>query len=302
MTESGWRRNIMLTIAYDGTAYCGWQTQANGLAIQECIERGVEKLTGVRSVVLCAGRTDSGVHALGQVASLRTNSQIPVDQFRRGLQSFLPEDILLVAARDVPMKFHATWSAVEKSYRYVLFDGVMCPPFLRHLVHRTRQPLDVEKMQAAAQSLLGRHDFRCFETHYPNKLTSVRTVRKVSLQRMNIWSPWHSSHEWLSGSQHISELRPADTETTPWIVFDITADGFLYNMVRAIVGTLIRIGNGQRPVEDLMQVIQSLDRKEAGMTAPACGLYLVSVEYPPALLDMATETSQDDTANSERSE
>ena len=284
MSELQPERNLMLTLADDRTAYVGWQTQANGLAVQECVERAVEKLTGVRSVVLCAGRTDSGVHALGQVVSLRTRTRIVADQFRRGLQRYLPDDILVVAARDVSPKFHATWSAIGKSYRYVIFDGVICPPFMSRLVSRVRQPLDVSAMQAALPWLLGRQDFRCFETHYPNKQTSVRTITSATIQRLPVWMPWSTSHQWLTGSTHISELRPVEVQESPYIVFDVTADGFLYNMVRAIAGTLMRIGVGHRPPEDMRDVIRSLDRNEAGMTAPACGLYLVQVEYPEDLL------------------
>jgi tRNA pseudouridine38-40 synthase len=277
-------RNIMLTLAYDGTEYCGWQTQSNGKAVQECVELAIEKLTGVRSPVLCAGRTDSGVHALGQVVNFRTTSRIPAHQLRRGLQSFLPFDIVIVAAQDVPLKFHATYSAIRKTYRYVLYDGVICPPFMRHLVHRVRQPLDVSAMQEAVAFLWGTHDFRCFETHYPNKQTSVRTIMHASIARLPAWLPWTTAHQWHTGSPHLSEIRNAEHLEQPFIVFEVTADGFLYNMVRAIVGTLMRIGNGQRPPDDMRLVIQSQDRNEAGMTASACGLYLVQVEYPPELL------------------
>lgn len=279
-------RNIMLTLCYDGTAYCGWQIQPNGLTIQECVERAVEKLTGVRSSVLCAGRTDSGVHALGQVASFRTASRIPTAQMRRGLQSFLPEDIVVVSARDVSETFHATWSAVSKTYRYIIFDGTICPPFLRHLVHRSRHPLNVETMEQAVQHLLGRHDFRCFETHYPNKMTSVRTIHQVSVMRQAVWASWTSPHQWHTDGGHVADERPTDVVAAPFIVFEITADGFLYNMVRAIAGTLLRIGQGQWPPDQMARIIASLDRSHAGMTAPASGLYLVRVNYPDSLLSV----------------
>lgn len=277
-------RNIMLTLSYDGTQYCGWQIQPNGLTVQECVERAVEKLTGTRSHVLCAGRTDSGVHALGQVASFRTVSRIAAAQMRRGLQSFLPDDIVVVAARDVSPQFHATWSAVSKTYRYVMFDGTICPPFLRHLLHRSRQALDAEAMHAAAQHLLGTHDFRCFETQYPNKQTSIRTIQRATVTRQPVWLPWQSPHAWHTHSSHVADERPATTRQAPFIVFEVSADGFLYNMVRAIAGTLLRIGVGQRPPDDMARVIQSLDRSAAGMTASAAGLYLVEVSYPEELL------------------
>jgi tRNA pseudouridine38-40 synthase len=275
----GWaRRNIMLTIAYDGTNYRGWQVQPNGLSVQECVETAVERLTGARQRVYCAGRTDAGVHALGQVANFPTNSSVPISNIRRGLQSFLPEDIVIVSAREVSRSFHATYSAVCKRYRYVIHDGDVCPPFLKPYVHRSQHPLDIDLMRAAAEFLLGTHDFRCFEKHFPNKSTSVRTIMDVSVQRFSCWLPWTSLHSWspIHGARH-------DQPELPLIVFEVMADGFLYNMVRAIVGTLMEIGRGKQSPEFLGQVIRSLDRSQAGMTAMPNGLYLVSVDYPEEL-------------------
>ncbi|MEZ6058801.1 MAG: tRNA pseudouridine(38-40) synthase TruA [Planctomycetaceae bacterium] len=272
-------RNIMLVIAYQGTAYCGWQIQPNGLTIQECVESAIGKLTGNRPNVLCAGRTDSGVHALGQVASFRTDSSIPAAQFRRGIQRFVPDDIAIVSSREVAPEFHATYSAVRKRYRYLLFDGPVLPPFLKNLVYRPRSSVDVDAMRAALPDLLGTHDFRCFESHFPNKATSVRTVMEASISRLPLADVWNPPHRW----------QPADARVhpdpgAPLLSFEIMADGFLYNMVRAIVGTLLRIGTGQRPVEYLRDVIASQDRGLAGSTAAAEGLYLVHVDYPPELL------------------
>ncbi|MEQ9409486.1 MAG: tRNA pseudouridine(38-40) synthase TruA [Fuerstiella sp.] len=272
-------RNIMLTVAYEGTAYCGWQVQPNGLSVQECLERATERLTGTRSRVLCAGRTDAGVHALGQVASFRTASGIPGPQFRRGLQRFLPDDITVVAAREATPEFHATYSAIRKRYRYLIFDGAVRPPFLRHLVCPSKVALNVAAMRQALPALLGTHDFRCFESQYPNKATSVRTVMDATLSRVPHWTLWNSDHNWLP-----EDARPHEDPTSPVICFEIMADGFLYNMVRAVVGTLLRIGRGLRPPDDMQRVIASLDRSQAGSTAPPEGLYLVRVDYPPELL------------------
>lgn len=268
-------RNIMLTLAYDGTAYCGWQIQPNGNSIQARIESAVEKLTGVRANVLCAGRTDAGVHALGQVASFRTDSTIAATQFRRGIQRFLPDDIVVVRAQEVPMEFHATYSAVRKRYRYLIFDGPVMPPFLRTLAYRPRRSLNVARMGEAIPDLLGTYDFRCFETHYPNKATSVRTILDASIARHRQWEFWSADHNWRP-----LDARPHEDERAPFICFEIMADGFLYNMVRAIVGTLLRIGTGQRPPEYLREAIISLDRSMAGSTAQPQGLYLVKVDYP----------------------
>ncbi len=275
-------RNIMLTIAYEGTAYCGWQIQPDNITVQYCVESAIEKLTGVRSTVLCAGRTDSGVHALGQVACFRTESKIAAPQFRRGLQRFLPNDISIVESREMPDDFHATYSALRKRYRYLICDGPVLPPFLRNLVCRSKRALNLSNMQKALPALLGRHDFRCFETNYPNKATSVRTVLEATLTRRSHWDLWNPDHAWQS-----TDPRPHDDPSAPLIWFEIMADGFLYNMVRAIVGTLLWIGNGSRPPEFMQEVIQSLDRGAAGSTAPPEGLYLVQVDYPDECFRMS---------------
>jgi len=249
----------MLTLAYDGSAYHGWQVQPNGITIQECVEVALEKLTGIRQRILCAGRTDSGVHALGQVASFHTASTIPAAQFRRGLQRFLPDDITVVRSQEVAAEFHATFSTVSKRYRYLIADSPVLPPFLRRSVYRPRQALQLQPMQDALPALLGTHDFRCFETNYPNKATSVRTVLDVSLERRDFPGLWQSAEHWQP-----TDVRPHEDFQQPILCFEIEADGFLYNMVRAIVGTLLRIGTAQRPPEYLRNVIESMDGSQAG--------------------------------------
>jgi len=272
-------QNIMLTVAYDGTAYHGWQVQPNGLTVQECVETAIRKLTGESLRILCAGRTDSGVHALGQVVSFQTKSQIPAAQFRRGLQRFLPEDIAIVRAQRVAVEFHATFSAVRKRYRYLVWDGPVIPPFLQNHAYQTRRALSVEPMRRALPALLGTHDFRCFETNYPNKATSVRTILDARIERASAPDIWMSVESWQP-----TDARPHEDPGQPLIRFEVEADGFLYNMVRAIVGTLLRIGNGKRPESYLSDVIESMDRGSAGSTAPAHGLSLVQVVYPEELL------------------
>lgn len=274
------RRNIMLTISYDGTAYRGWQVQPNGLSVQECVERAVQRLTGERPRVYCAGRTDSGVHAIGQVANFHTDCNIRIENVRRGLQCYLPEDIAIVTAAEVAPKFHATYSAIRKRYRYVICDNDVVPPFLNRFVHRCRFHLDVSLMAEATQYLLGTHDFRCFETQYPNKSSSIRNIMEATIRRIEGWQPWSSPHDWnpVHGRSYHNFDRPI-------IVFEVMADGFLYNMVRAIVGTLMEVGRGKYEPTFLKQIIQAQDRTRAGMTAPAAGLYLVKVDYPKQLLD-----------------
>lgn len=272
-------RNIMLTVSYQGTRYCGWQIQPDAPTVQDCVERALFKLTGTQTRVLCASRTDSGVHALGQVACFQTESTIAAAQFRRGLQRFLPPDIAIVMSQEVSPDFHATFSAIRKRYRYLIFDGAVLPPFLQHQVYRHRSELDVEAMQGALPHLLGTHDFRCFETNYPNKATSVRTIMEATMQRVPHWSIWGTDHNWLP-----SDARPHQAPHSPLICFEIMADGFLYNMVRAIVGTLVQVGRGQKPPHHIADVITSMDRSNAGTTAPPDGLFLVQVVYPPELL------------------
>ena len=266
----------MLTIAYDGTNYCGWQVQPNGMTVQERVEQAIEKLTGTRTRVYCAGRTDSGVHAIGQVASFRTDANIKATQFRRGLQRFLPYDISIVQAREVSPDFHATFSAIRKRYRYLMFDGPVLPPLLRNAVFRQQHHLNVEQMKLAIPHLLGTHDFRCFESSYPNKATSVRTIMDVSINRISHWDVWNNDVQWQP-----TDARTHEAPESPLICFEIMADGFLYNMVRAIVGTLIDVGRGHRPPEHIAEVIAAMSRSKAGTTAEPQGLYLVQVDYQP---------------------
>ena len=273
-------QNIMLTIAYEGTGYHGWQVQPNGVTVQECVETAINRLTGESLRVLCAGRTDSGVHALGQVASFHTRSRILAPQFRRGLQRFLPDDIVIVRSQAVASAFHATFSAVRKRYQYLIWDGPVAPPAMRHQAYRPRRALQVQPMQEALQDLMGTHDFRCFETNYPNKATSIRTILDAVIRRSPPPDLWKSHIAWQP-----SDPRPHEDPLQPLIRFEVEANGFLYNMVRAIVGTLLRIGTGQRPVSYLGDVIRSMDRGQAGSTSPAHGLYLMRVDYPDELLD-----------------
>ncbi|MEO2033380.1 MAG: tRNA pseudouridine(38-40) synthase TruA [Planctomycetaceae bacterium] len=271
-------QNIMLTISYDGTGYHGWQVQPNGITVQECLESAIATLTGESLRVLCAGRTDSGVHALGQVASFQTRSRIPPQQFRRGLQRYLPDDITIVRSARVADDFHATYSAIRKRYRYLMWDGPVIPPYLRGYAYQPRRAIQVERMREALPGLLGTHDFRCFETNYPNKATSVRTISDATIRRSPAPEFWAPAESWQP-----TDVRPHEDRQRPLISFEVEADGFLYNMVRAIVGTLLRIGNLQRPVGYLHEVMKSMDRSMAGSTAPAHGLYLVQVDYPPEL-------------------
>ncbi len=263
-------RNICLKLAYDGTRFSGWQIQPERRTVQGVLEQAIKDLTGETLRVLCAGRTDAGVHALGQVANFRTNSTIPGEKWSEALACCLPEDVVVIASQEVALDFHATYSACSKRYRYLIRQSSREDPFLRRYAWRLSSPLNLTAMQAASSYLLGQHDFRCFESHYPNKATSVRTVLSAEMTSLKHWIGW--------GSQALA--RPMPTSAAgEYLAFEIEADGFLYNMVRTIVGSLVEIGREKEPPEWIGQLIQQQSRSSAGATAPAHGLYLVDVQY-----------------------
>ena len=287
-------RNIRLRLAYEGTRYAGWQIQPNRPTIQGELEAAILKLTGEETRVLSAGRTDAGVHALGQVANFQTTFPIPPHKWRPALQSALPEDIVILESDEVPPAFHATFSAVSKRYRYVIYNNLVDDPFLRRYSWRITQPLDHVAMHEAAQSLVGKFDFRSFESDWPNKATSVRTVSEISISRAARWDiltpvSLRVAQEELALKDE-SQRRQLDS-LSPFICLEIEADGFLYNMVRAITGTLVNVGRGTWTAEDIVRVRDAMDRSQAGGTAPAEGLFMVTVNYPE---DLSIRTSRKD--------
>lgn len=244
-------RRVKLVVSYDGTNYLGWQVQANGPTIQSELAAAIEKATGQRATPVGSGRTDSGVHAMGQVAHFDTSSRLPPVTLVRAINHYLPAAIAVRSAEDVPPSFHARKDALWKLYRYVFHDGPVRDVFLSPYSWRVRGPLDVQRMRRAAAFVVGTHDFRCFETDWPNRRSSVRTVRRCDVSRLG-----------------------------DLVSVDVESNGFLYNMVRAIAGTLCDVGRGKRPAEDVKCIIETGDRRVAGPTAPARGLFLVRVEYP----------------------
>jgi tRNA pseudouridine38-40 synthase len=244
-------RNIKLTLAYDGSDFNGWQTQPGYRAVQETLEAALAKLTGAERVrVNASGRTDAGVHALAQVVNFYSDTRLATDVLVRAINAHLPPDISVYHAADMPEAFDANHDARRKLYRYVIHDGPVPSPFLRKYCCQSRHPLDVEAMRRAAEPLQGRHDFRSFETDWPNRMSSVRTIT------------------------HLAVNRAGD-----YIWIDVEADGFLYNMVRAIAGTLMYVGRGYWPETQVVKILQAEDRTQAGPTAPAQGLFLVRVTY-----------------------
>jgi tRNA pseudouridine38-40 synthase len=244
-------RNIRFVISYDGSDFHGWQTQPGLRTVQQTLEGALADLTGEAGLrVNASGRTDTGVHALAQVLNFRTESHLAPPVLLRAVNARLPEDVIVREADEVSLDFDANRDALRKLYRYVLHDGDVPDLFMRKYCHHTRYKLDAPKMNRAAAVLLGTHDFRCFETDWPNRASSVRTITHIALNRFGDWL-------WL----------------------DVEADGFLYNMVRAITGTLLNVGRGFWPEEQLAHILQAGDRTQAGPTAPPQGLFLVRVTY-----------------------
>jgi tRNA pseudouridine38-40 synthase len=243
-------RNFRLTLSYDGTDFHGWQVQPGLRTVQQVLEEAVQRLTGERLRVNASGRTDTGVHAVGQVVNFHSETALSPDVLRRALNAHLPEDVAVREAVEVPLGFDANRDARRKLYRYVVHDGEVADLFMRRYCHHTRYRLDAAAMARAAAVLRGTHDFRCFETEWPNRASSVRTVTHLALNRMGDWL-------WL----------------------DVEADGFLYNMVRAIAGTLLNVGRGHWPEAEVAAILASGDRTRAGPTAPARGLFLMRVGY-----------------------
>jgi len=253
-------RTLKLVLSYDGTAYAGWQVQPQCQTVQGVLEAAIEKITGRGARTVASGRTDAGVHALGQVVAFSTESELPADVLQRALNAELPRDVAVREVTEAPDGFHPIRDAVRKRYRYVIHDGRVRDVFERQYCwHYVRGRLDADAMNRASQALLGRHDFSSFESSGAERENSVRTVFDISVER--------------------GRAGRSDRTVMDQIFLEVEADGFLYNMVRAIVGTLVEVGRGAQRETWPAEVLRAVDRAAAGPTAPPQGLFLLRVDY-----------------------
>jgi tRNA pseudouridine38-40 synthase len=265
--------NWKLTLSYHGTGFHGWQVQPGLATVQGTLAEAIQRVTGERLLPQGSGRTDAGVHALAQAASFALEAAIPPPNLLRALNAVLPASIRILAAEPVAADFHARHSAIRKTYEYRVFErrGIdhpeapdrICPPFLAPYVWDCRWPLDFDRMQESAGRLIGEHDFSSFAASDPDRTTRENeTGDPFSTVRTLLVSEWRRGDETLS--------------------YFVTGTGFLHHMVRNIVGTLVEVGRGALEPSDIGRILLSRDRCNAGPTAPASGLFLVSVEYPEA--------------------
>jgi tRNA pseudouridine38-40 synthase len=270
-------RILKLTLAYDGTRFVGWQRQADGESIQGLLEDALARFEGAPVTVHGAGRTDAGVHALGQVASATVTFSHPTATIVRALNTQLPKDIRILEVADAAPDFHARFSARSKTYRYHIRAGTVGDPFTRAFVWQLPAPLNVAAMGDAAALLAGTHDFAAFQSAGTEVASTVRTIFRSECR-----GPEECPTS-QSGADLLGSPKPRKSEGGPGprqaLVYEVTADGFLRHMVRAIVGTLVEIGRGLRSVESMAQLIGHGTRAQAGATAPPHGLFLVSVDY-----------------------
>lgn len=243
-------KRVKLTIAYDGTNYCGWQIQPNGITVEEVVNKALSKLTGENIVVIGASRTDSGVHAMGNVAVFDTETTIPADRIAMAVNRILPEDIVVMKSEEVALDFHPRYCDCEKTYEYHIVNTRIPIPTKRLTNYFVSYELDIDKMREGAAYLVGEHDFASFCNIKTDVESTVRTVKELEI------------------------LENGDE-----ITIRISGNGFLYNMVRIIVGTLIRVGRGFYQPEQVKEILEAKNRKAAGVTAPPHGLMLMEIRY-----------------------
>ena len=241
--------NIKLVIEYDGTNYAGWQQQKNGKTIHQTLSKAIERVVNEKITLYGSGRTDAGTHAIGQVANFKTQSNIPIYNLVQAINFYLPKDIVVKSAKKVTWKFHSRYSAKFKVYRYTILNNKTRNAIGRNYCHYYSTDLDIEKMRKASITLIGKHDFSTFKSK-SDVISSVRTIKRLEIKKKG-----------------------------EYLFFTIEADGFLYKMVRAIVGTLLEVGRGKMTIKEFKKTVKSGIRSKAGNTVPANGLCLLRVKY-----------------------
>ena len=249
-------RNLKITLAYDGFDFHGWQVQPGLITVQGLLSAALERVTGIRVLPQGSGRTDAGVHALAQVASCAIESPIPAGNLVIALNDILPPAVRVLAIAEAATDFHARAAARAKTYRYRIWRGAICPPFLSRYVYHHLYPLDEGAMAAAATAIVGQHDFTSFAAVDPER---GRDDQEVSNLRTVFSSAWQREGEEM--------------------VYTVRGNGFLHHMVRNLVGTFLLVGKGTLSPQDVGRILEAKNRSAAGPTAPAHGLYLVGVEY-----------------------
>lgn len=249
-------RNLKVTLAYDGADFAGWQVQPDTTTIQGTLASVIGRITGEKVLPQGSGRTDAGVHALGQVMTFVTESSVPTQNFLKAMNDILPLAIRVLEAIEAPPEFHARHSAKAKTYRYRIFRGSICPPFLARYVWHYLYPLDEEAMMRAAALVVGEYDFTSFAAVDPERGREDETTSNLRRIFSSLWA-----------------------QTGEELIYTVRGSGFLHHMVRNLVGTLILVGRGTLHVDDITRILEARSRSAAGPTAPANGLYLVNVEY-----------------------
>lgn len=243
-------KNIKLVIEYEGTNYSGWQRQENFTTIQQTIEDAIKVFISEDVSLLASGRTDKGVHALGQVANFRTNCTVPGGRYKYALKEYLPEDITIVDSKEVDLNFHSRFDAKKKIYRYKVYNSELPRALYRNFSYHFSYNVDIDKMIEASKCLLGVHDFKAFMGKRCSAKSTIRTIHNISIYR-----------------------------NQEFIEFVIEGNSFLRNMIRIIVGTLLQVGSGRIEINDISDIMSSKKRENAGITAPPQGLYLEKVFY-----------------------
>ena len=254
-------RNLRLILSYDGAEFAGWQVQPGRTTVQGALASAIGRLSGENVLPQGSGRTDAGVHALAQVATFQTASVIPPENWRRALNDILPSSIRVLEVSEATPEFHARKSAHAKTYRYRIRRGAICPPFLARYVWHYPYPLEESAMTAAADVVVGEHDFTSFAAVDPERVE--RMAAAENFQTTNVRTIYSSSC----------------TREREELIYTVRGSGFLHHMVRNLVGTFLLVGKGTVSREDLGRILAARERTAAGATAPASGLYLVGVEY-----------------------